>query len=139
VPLDTIIGGKPLSEAVLAPTKIYVKSVLSLLKEVEVNALAHITGGGIPGNLNRVLPEECHAVVNESSWQWPALFTWMMETANIERKEMYRTFNCGVGMILVVPEDNVDSAIAHLNSTGETAFLLGEIKSGAADAQVQII
>ena len=139
VPLETTIGDKPLAEAVLAPTKIYVKSVLSLLKEVDVHALAHITGGGIPGNLNRVLPEDCHAVVQESAWQWPELFTWMMETANIERAEMYRTFNCGVGMILAVNENDVEKTIAHLNAQGETAFLLGEIKAGAADAQVQII
>ena len=139
VSLETTIGDKPLAEAVLAPTKIYVKSVLSLLKEVDVHALAHITGGGIPGNLNRVLPEDCHAVVQESAWQWPELFTWMMETANIERAEMYRTFNCGVGMILAVNENDVEKTISHLNAQGETAFLLGEIKAGAADAQVQII
>jgi len=139
VSLDTVIGGKPLSEAVLAPTKIYVRSVLSLLKEVDVSALAHITGGGIPGNLNRVLPENCHAVVNESAWQWPELFTWMMETANIERSEMYRTFNCGVGMILVVPEENVEQAISHLKQAGEDAFLIGDIKAGAADTQVKIV
>ena len=139
VPLDTMIGDKPLAEAVLAPTKIYVKSVLSLLKEVDVHALAHITGGGIPGNLNRVLPDDCHAVVQESAWQWPKLFTWMMETANIERAEMYRTFNCGVGMILAVDENDVEQTIAHLNAAGETAFLLGDIKAGAADAQVQIV
>ena len=139
VPLDTEIGGKPLSETVLAPTRIYVRPVLSLMKEVPVHALAHITGGGIPGNLNRVLPEDCHAVVNESAWEWPELFTWMMNTANIERTEMYRTFNCGVGMILVVAEENVEAALAHLSAAGEQAFLLGEIKSGNADPQVQIV
>ncbi len=139
VPLDTPIDGKPLSEAVLAPTKIYVRSVLSLMKQVDVNALAHITGGGIPGNLNRVLPEDCHAIVEESSWKWPELFTWMMETANIERAEMYRTFNCGVGMILVVNAADADAAIAHLTQSGETAFKVGEIKQGASDTQVQIV
>lgn len=139
VPLTTVIGGKPLAEAVLAPTKIYVRSVLSLMKTVDVHALAHITGGGIPGNLNRVLPENCHAVVDESSWQWPAMFTWMMETANIERDEMYRTFNCGVGMILVVDADDVESSIAALSEAGETAFLVGEVKAGAAEPQIQII
>lgn len=139
VPLDTQIGGKPLAEAVLAPTKIYVRSVLSLMQEVDVHALAHITGGGIPGNLNRVLPENCHAVVQESAWQWPELFTWMMETANIERSEMYRTFNCGIGMILVVDAAKADLAISHLNKAGETAFLIGEVKAGQSDEQVSII
>jgi len=139
VPLDTQIGGKPLSEAVLAPTKIYVRSALSLINELPVHALAHITGGGIPGNLNRVLPNNCHAVVQESAWQWPELFTWLMETANIERKEMYRTFNCGVGMIVVVAPEHAEHAIEHLNANGENAFLLGEIKAGSASAQVQIV
>ncbi|MFT6047014.1 MAG: phosphoribosylformylglycinamidine cyclo-ligase, partial [Arenicella sp.] len=139
VPLDTLIDGKPLSEAVMAPTKIYVRSILSLLKQVDVHALAHITGGGIPGNLNRVLPDGCHAVVDESSWQWPALFTWMMETANIERSEMYRTFNCGVGMILVVDQADVERSISLLSEAGESAFVIGEIKDGESEQQVHIV
>ncbi len=139
VPLSTKIGGKPLAEAVLAPTKIYVRSVLSLMKQVDVHALAHITGGGIPGNLNRVLPNDCHAVVQEASWEWPALFTWMMETANIQREEMYRTFNCGVGMILVVEAADAEQAISLLQESGETAFVVGEIKAGSSDQHVKII
>jgi len=138
VPLDTQIGGQALSDAVLAPTKIYVRSILSLMKSLPVHALAHITGGGIPGNLNRVLPDNCHAVVNESTWQWPELFSWMMNTANIARDEMYRTFNCGIGMILVVAQENVEQAIQHLNAAGEQAFLIGDIKAGAANTKVQI-
>jgi len=139
VPLDTQIGGKSLADAVLAPTKIYVRSILSLMKQVDVHALAHITGGGIPGNLNRVLPDDCHAIVDESSWQWPALFTWMMETANIERSEMYRTFNCGIGMILVVDETDAEQSIKLLSEAGETAFVVGEIKGGTSEQQVQIL
>jgi phosphoribosylformylglycinamidine cyclo-ligase len=139
IPLDQDIGGVPLSEAVLAPTKIYVRSVLSLIKQLPVHALAHITGGGIAGNLVRVLPEGCHAVVDESNWQWPALFTWMMETANIERAEMYRTFNCGVGMILVVPDEVHQQAIDLLNELGEHAFVIGEIKAGSATQAVTFI
>jgi len=139
VPLDTQIGGKSLADAVLAPTKIYVRSILSLMKQVDVHALAHITGGGIPGNLNRVLPDDCHAIVDESSWQWPALFTWMMETANIERSEMYRTFNCGIGMILVVDEADAEQSIKLLSEAGETAFVVGEIKGGTSEQQVQIL
>ncbi len=138
VPLTTKISGKPLAEAVLAPTKIYVRSVLSLMKEVDVHALAHITGGGIPGNLNRVLPEDCHAVVDESAWEWPELFTWLMETGNIARSEMYRTFNCGVGMILVVNSDNAEDAIKHLTDAGEKAFVVGKIMPGESEQQVHI-
>ncbi len=139
VGLDTEIGGQALAETVLAPTRIYVRSVLALMQDVDVHALAHITGGGIPGNLNRVLPDNCHAIVQESNWEWPALFTWMMETANIERTEMYRTFNCGVGMILVVDAANADKAIEHLSNSGENAFIVGEIKPGASDQQVLIV
>jgi len=137
-PLDTKIDGHTLSDAVMAPTRIYVRSILELLKLMPVHALAHITGGGIPGNLIRILPEHCHATVNESAWQWPALFDWLMKTANIEREEMYRTFNCGVGMILVVPEEHHSQAIALLNELGETAFLLGDITDGAKTASVKI-
>ena len=139
VPLDSTIGDQVLSDAVMAPTKIYVRSILALLEQMPINALAHITGGGIPGNLVRVLPEGCHAVVNESAWQWPAVFNWLMETANIERQEMYRTFNCGVGMILVVSEAQADDAISFLNEQGEQAFMLGEIRAGDSDQPVQLL
>ena len=139
VPLDTVIDGVPLAEAVLAPTRIYVKPILSLMSQIDVHALAHITGGGIPGNLNRVLPDDCHAVVSESAWQWPELFSWMMQIANVEKTEMYRTFNCGIGMIVVVDADDAQQAIAHLSESGETAFDLGEVKAGSSDQQVHIV
>ena len=139
VPLDTVIDGVPLAEAVLAPTRIYVKPILSLMSQIDVHALAHITGGGIPGNLNRVLPDDCHAVISESAWQWPELFSWMMQIANVEKTEMYRTFNCGIGMIVVVDADDAQQAMAQLTESGETAFDLGEVKAGSSDQQVQIV
>lgn len=139
VPLDFQIGNQPLSEAVLAPTKIYVRSVLTLIKHLPVHGLAHITGGGIPGNLARILPSQYHALVQQSSWVWPELFIWMMQTANIQRSEMYRTFNCGVGMILVVPANQHEAAIELLSQCGEMAFLMGEVKDGPSDTPVQII
>ena len=138
VPLDLAIEGTSLADLVLAPTRIYVQSVLTLLEELPVSALAHITGGGIPGNLVRVLPDDCHAVVDESSWQWPALFNWMMETADIERQEMYRTFNCGIGMVLVIPSEQCDAAVSLLEDAGETAMIVGEIRAGTASDPVQI-
>lgn len=138
VPLSTEIDGKPLAQAVLAPTKIYVQSVLTLIKEMPVHALAHITGGGISGNLVRVLPDNCHATVDESTWQWPALFSWLMNTGNIQRDEMYRTFNCGIGMILVVPSDQAESAVDRLNELGENAFIIGQVHDGQAEQPVQI-
>lgn len=137
-PLDSKIGDRSLADSVLAPTRIYVRPILELMKNVTVNAAAHITGGGIPGNLVRVLPDNCHAVVDESAWQWPHIFRWMMETANVQRDEMYRTFNCGVGFVLVVPAEQADQAISELNSHGESAFLLGEIRAGANQQAVQI-
>ena len=138
VPLDTMVDGKPLSEAVLAPTKIYVKSCLDLIKTVDVHALAHITGGGIPGNLVRVLPEGCHAIINESSWQWPELFTLLAETVNIERQEMYRAFNCGVGMIVAIASEDKETAIATLNKHKINAFEIGHIAEGNAAEPVII-
>lgn len=138
VALDTKIGDQSLAQAVLAPTRIYVKPLLELMRAMPVHALAHITGGGIPGNLVRVLPDNCHAIVDESAWQWPALFEWLMQTGNIERQEMYRTFNCGVGMMVVVPADKQDAALELLNKAGETAFVLGQIEAGAAEQPVVI-
>ena len=139
VSLDYDIDGKALSDLVMAPTKIYVRSVLELIRQLPVHALAHITGGGIPGNLVRVLPENCHAVVDEASWQWPALFNWMMDTANIERNEMYRTFNCGVGMMIVIADEHHAEALEILNQAGENAFLMGEIRPESAEEPVKII
>ncbi len=137
VPLDTMVDGKPLSEAALAPTKIYVKSCLDLIKTVDVHALAHITGGGIPGNLVRVLPKGCHAIINENSWQWPELFTLLAETANIERQEMYRAFNCGVGMIVAIAPEDKDTAIATLSKHDIDAFEIGHIaEDDAAEAVI---
>ncbi|WP_022956810.1 phosphoribosylformylglycinamidine cyclo-ligase [Perlucidibaca piscinae] len=121
------LAGRPLADVVMTPTRIYVKSMLAMIKALPVHALAHITGGGLPGNLPRVLPEGCDAVVNESSWTWPPLFQWLQAQGNVERFEMYRTFNCGVGMVVVVPAEQADAAIAQLQSTGETAWKLGEI------------
>lgn len=139
VPLDTNIGEQTLADAVLMPTRIYVKPILELIRQLPVHALAHITGGGIPGNLVRVLPENCHAVVNESAWQWPPLFEWLLEQGNIERHEMYRTFNCGIGMMIVVADEHHQAALDLLNGAGETAFVVGDIKAGRADQPVQIL
>ncbi len=138
VSLDTIVDGKPLSEAVLAPTKIYVKSCLELIKTVDVHALAHITGGGIPGNLVRVLPEGCHAIINESSWKWPELFDLLSETANIDRQEMYRAFNCGVGMIVAISAQDKEQTLATLAKHDIAAFEMGSIEAGSGNAPVVI-
>ncbi|MES3040624.1 MAG: phosphoribosylformylglycinamidine cyclo-ligase [Pseudomonadota bacterium] len=126
-PLSQDQAGRSLADVVMTPTRIYVKSMLALIKALPVHALAHITGGGLPGNLPRVLPEGCDAVIDESSWNWPPLFQWLQAQGNVERFEMYRTFNCGVGMVVVVPADQVEATIAQLKSTGDDAWLLGKI------------
>ncbi|MDZ4297689.1 MAG: phosphoribosylformylglycinamidine cyclo-ligase [Moraxellaceae bacterium] len=125
--LNQDLDGRPLADVVMTPTRIYVKSMLALVKALPVHAMAHITGGGLPGNLPRVLPEGCDAVIDESSWTWPPLFQWLQSAGNIERFEMYRTFNCGVGMVVVVPADQADAAIAQLASTGDQAWRIGHI------------
>jgi len=136
--LDDDFHGQPLGEVLLAPTRIYVKPLLSLFAEVEVHSLCHITGGGLPENLPRVLPEGSRAVIDSSSWQRPAVFDWLQQQGNIADSEMYRTFNCGVGMVLVVPAAQAEQAIAHLNGAGEQAFVIGSIEKNDGGEQVVI-
>lgn len=134
-----LLEGKPLSEHFLAPTKIYVKSILQLIKQTEVHAIAHLTGGGFWENIPRVLPDNTKAVIDESSWQWPAIFNWLQEKGNISRYEMYRTFNCGVGMVIALPEKEIETALALLEQAGEKAWVIGKIAPlGEGEAQVEI-
>ncbi|MDO6476891.1 phosphoribosylformylglycinamidine cyclo-ligase [Alteromonas sp. 1_MG-2023] len=133
------LDGKPLMDHLLAPTRIYVKPVLALLEKVKVEAISHITGGGFWENIPRVLPENAKVVVDESSWQWPVVFNWLQENGNVTQHEMYRTFNCGVGLILVVDENDADEAVRILNEGGEQAWLLGHIEDRNGDEeQVEI-
>lgn len=136
---NELLNGKAIGEHLLEPTNIYVKSVLALLKEVDVHALSHITGGGFWENIPRVLPETAQAIIQENSWQWPAIFSWLQEQGNITTHEMYRTFNCGVGMIIVVPADKVDASIALLTAQGENAWHIGAIADKPAGAEQVII
>ncbi|RLM27838.1 phosphoribosylformylglycinamidine cyclo-ligase [Brenneria alni] len=126
-PAQVKLEGKPLADHLLAPTKIYVKSILSLIEKVEVHAISHLTGGGFWENIPRVLPEGMQATIDESSWQWPAVFDWLQQAGNVSRHEMYRTFNCGVGMIIALPAAQADEAVALLNGSGETAWKIGII------------
>ncbi len=135
-----LLAGKPLSEHLLAPTKIYVKSILQLVKQVDVHAIAHLTGGGFWENIPRVLPPNTKAVINEASWQWPPIFNWLQQTGNISRYEMYRTFNCGVGMVIALPEAQAETALALLKQAGEQAWLIGKIENlGESQTQVEIL
>jgi len=126
--LEQDLDGQPLKDALIAPTKIYVKSVLKLINASEVNALCHITGGGFQENIPRVLPASAKAVINTKSWELPPVFKWLQEKGNVDAYEMYRTFNCGVGMIACVPAEKADAAIALLNAEGEQAWIIGHIE-----------
>lgn len=137
--LDGDCGGQPLGEALLAPTRIYVKSVRQLLDQVDIHAMSHITGGGLLENIPRVMPENTRAQIDANSWQLPAVFKWLQAEGNIEDSEMHRTFNCGVGMVLVVNAEDADTAIESLNADGETAWRLGKVvsSSGAPDVVIE--
>ncbi|MCC5826303.1 phosphoribosylformylglycinamidine cyclo-ligase [Alkalimonas sp.] len=135
---DTELAGKSIADHLLEPTRIYVKNLLSLIKQQPVHALCHITGGGFWENIPRVLPQGSKAVVDGSSWEWPAIFTWLQQQGNVTTHEMYRTFNCGVGMIVVVPAQALPAAIEMLQQAGEVAWHLGEIQA-ASDSEEQVI
>ena len=124
------IAGEPAHARFLSPTRIYVKPVLAMIEAVTVKGLAHITGGGITENIPRILPAGLDAEIDTSSWQQGALFDWLAEHGNIETAEMRRTFNCGVGMVAVVAEPDVDTSIRILTEHGERAWRLGSIIAG---------
>ncbi|MBT4553671.1 MAG: phosphoribosylformylglycinamidine cyclo-ligase [Candidatus Thioglobus sp.] len=113
--------------ALIEPTKIYVKSVLSLIEKFPMHAISHITGGGLLENIPRVLPKNLAAKLDSNSWQLPNIFNWLQEQGNIDIMEMYRVFNCGVGMVIVLPKSESNQAINHLKELGENAWLIGEI------------
>ena len=136
---ETLPSGKLIADALMEPTRIYVKPILELLKSVDVHALAHITGGGFWENIPRVLPQGTCAACNGTSWQLPEVFTFLMEKGGVSRHEMFRTFNCGVGMIAAVAKEDAQKTIEILNAQGEKAWLLGEIVPVGQDgAQVTI-
>jgi phosphoribosylformylglycinamidine cyclo-ligase len=128
---DTQLDGKPLLDRLLAPTRIYVKSLLALARQLEVHGLAHITGGGLTDNIPRVLPDGLEAVLERRRWHRDPVFDWLQQVGRIEATEMYRTFNCGIGMIAVVPREQAAQAMALLAASGESAQIIGEIRSGS--------
>ncbi|GHE19768.1 phosphoribosylformylglycinamidine cyclo-ligase [Halomonas urumqiensis] len=135
--LDTAIDGVALADALMAPTRIYVKPLLSLIKEsgIAVHALSHITGGGLTENIPRVLPGTLAARIDVTAWQRPAVFDWLKDQGNVSEAEMHRVLNCGIGMVVVVPADKADQARAHLQAQGETVYRLGEIVAREGDEE----
>ena len=132
-----LADGRPLGEALLAPTRIYVKPVLKLLELLEVKAIAHITGGGLTENLPRVLPSGVKAMIDTQSWRRPAIFQWLQQQGGVIETEMWRTFNCGVGMIVCVAAEQADPALNRLREAGETAWRVGEIAAGPGEPFVE--
>lgn len=135
------LGNESLADALMRPTRIYVKSVNALQKSLgndQIHAMAHITGGGLTENLPRVLPENLAAKIDTASWQMPELFQWLQQGGNIETLEMYRTFNCGVGFVLVLAADQAEKAMQQLQDAGEKVWKLGEIVARENQAVVYV-
>ena len=138
--LSMPLGDQTLGKALMAPTSIYVKSILALMKKCSIHALSHITGGGLQENIPRVLPEGCKAVIDTQSWQQPAVFDWLQQNGNVEAYEMYRTFNCGVGMIIAVNNADAEQALNCLKEQGEDAWIIGHIaETNGEEEQVELL
>jgi len=129
---ESACGDTSLGEALLAPTRIYVRALLDLIEQHPVHAAAHITGGGLLENLPRVLPPGTRARIDARRWQRPAVFDWLASAGNIEAREMLRTFNCGIGMCVIVPEARAEAAHAALTRAGETVWTIGTIEGSDA-------
>lgn len=137
--LNQDLEGKTLGEHLLEPTKIYIKSALKMIEKHDIHAISHITGGGFWENIPRVLPEGTKAVIDGNSWQWPTVFNWLQENGNVTTHEMYRTFNCGVGLIVALPQDQANAAVELLKAEGENAWIIGQIAQATAEEeQVEI-
>src|SRR6056297_972168 len=133
---EVSVDGQPLGEALLAPTRIYVKPLLALLRALPVHGLVHVTGGGLPENLPRVLPPGTEARIDRGAWTTPPVFDWLAAAGNIAPAEMLRTFNCGIGMAVVLPRQHAQAALAVLAEHGEQAWPIGEIAAGDGGAIV---
>jgi phosphoribosylformylglycinamidine cyclo-ligase len=138
IDLNADFHGRPLRDVVLAPTRIYVKPLLALMEQLPVKGMAHITGGGLLENIPRVLPENLTAVLRKNSWDMPPLFTWMQQEGNVAEKEMHRTFNCGIGMAVIVAAADAERAMQLLRGAGETVWQIGSVEQ-RAEGQPQTV
>jgi phosphoribosylformylglycinamidine cyclo-ligase len=131
---------QPLGETLLTPTRIYAKQILALAREFSIKGLAHITGGGITENLPRVLPKGCRAKIRRGAWPVPAIFGVIQERGRVDQDEMYRVFNMGIGLILIVPPSVAEGVIARAVELGDRAYRIGEIVAfGSEDQQVEYV
>ena len=131
---------RTLADAIMAPTRIYVKPMLALMAALPVKGMAHITGGGITENVPRVLPEAVKAVIAQSSWLRPRLFQWLQSEGHVDESEMHRVFNCGIGMVVIVASEHVQQALHLLHAVGEKAIEIGRIEARAGgEAQTIVV
>ena len=131
--------GRTLGEELLSPTVIYVKTALGLRRDFDVRAFAHVTGGGLPGNVPRVVPDGLFADIDGSGWPRPPVFDLIRKTGNVDPAEMYRTFNCGIGMVAVVPAEQAEEAASFAGGLGREAFVIGEIReAGEGEGKIGI-
>jgi len=132
--------GEVLGEELLRPTRIYVKTILNLTRDFNLGGIAHITGGGITGNLPRVIPKGCKAIVHKKTWDIPPIFPFLKEKGKLSEEEMFRTFNNGIGMVLIVRPKEVEDLLARLHSLGEKAFIIGEVgKTKKQDETIEFV
>lgn len=137
-PDDTVSElGCTVGEELIKPTRIYVKTILNLMRDFQINGIAHITGGGLSDNIDRILPKGCRANIRLNSWDVPPVFAFMKNRGNVADEDMLRTFNNGIGMVLVVPEDDAEEIMLRLNGLNEKAFLIGEIESKGRRKSIQ--
>ena len=129
VDMNSDFDGRKLADVVLEPTRIYVKPLLSLMQTLPVKGMAHITGGGLTENIPRVLPDHLTAIIDADSWTLPPLFQWLQAEGNVALQEMYRTFNCGIGMAVIVAAADADAAFTHLTAAGEQVMRIGRIEA----------
>jgi|TARA_B110000259_G_scaffold76697_1_gene89930 phosphoribosylformylglycinamidine cyclo-ligase len=139
IDMESDFEGRKFKDVVMTPTKLYVKSILALLETLPVKGMAHITGGGITENIPRVLPAGLTAEIDSNSWELPALFKWLKDQGNIADLEMYKTFNCGVGMAIIVSADNAAEAMKVLVAKGETVYQIGQIRAQAAGEAATVV
>jgi phosphoribosylformylglycinamidine cyclo-ligase len=138
-PLPGSTDGRTLGQQLLEPTRIYVKPVLALLPSINVKGMAHITGGGLLENVHRMFPANAVAAIDQTAWPRPAIFSWLQRAGNVDEQEMLRTFNCGIGMVVIVAASDADRAQALLAVRGETVFRIGAVRARTGDeAQTQV-
>jgi len=133
----TLLDGRSLFDRLLAPTRIYVKPLLALMRALPVHGLAHITGGGLTDNIPRVLPAGLEAVLERRRWPRDPLFDWLQHIARVDAAEMYRTFNCGIGMVVIVAAERAAAAVQLLNAHGAGAQLIGEVRAGSRGVLIE--